>query len=596
MSKLKSKYRSYTCEEIRRSNVGEEVTLSGWVMRKRDHGGLVFIDLRDNYGVTQVIFNSEQNKEIENIRLESVITVTGQVVARADSLINPKLSTGEIEVVCKNFTVQSVAEQLPFQISEDDNANEATRLKYRFLELRKDKLHKNILLRSAVFKTAREVMSNLGFTEFQTPILTSSSPEGARDFIVPSRLHPGKFYALPQAPQQFKQLLMVSGFDRYFQIAPCFRDEDARADRSPGEFYQIDLEMSFVEEENVLQTIEQIAFELFSKFANGRSVTPRPFPRIKYLDSIRDYGSDKPDLRNPLKLQDVSEIFKNSSFKVFQGALERAGSVRLIPLPVKENPARSYFDGVVDWYKKLTGEGLAYLTIDPSGEAKGSIAKFVSSEELSALKETLKITSLTCLFFAAGANKSVLAGLGKLRDKLAQDYNLINKDSFELCLITDYPMYEWDEINQKIDFAHNPFSMPNGGMEALLNKEPLEIFAHQYDVVCNGFELGSGAIRNHNPDIMYKAFELVGYDNSVVDHKFGGMIKAFKFGAPPHGGFAFGIDRIIMLVSGEDTIREIIAFPLAQNGEDLLMNAPSDVSDKQLKDVHIKLDLPAKKL
>lgn len=592
MTSLVSKYRSHTCGELRSEHVGKNVTLSGWVMRKRDHGGVVFVDLRDNYGITQIILQEALGDQMQALRLESVVCVSGQVVARGPDLKNPKLPTGEIEVVCTELELLSAAEVLPFQVAEDDNAPEATRLKLRFLDLRREKLHANIKARSDIIRYTREVMHSLGFNEFQTPILTSSSPEGARDFIVPSRLHPGKFYALPQAPQQFKQLLMVSGFDRYFQIAPCFRDEDARADRSPGEFYQIDLEMSFVEQEQVLQTIEAIAFEIFSRFAGQRAVTQKPFPRIRYNDCLDSFGSDKPDLRNPLRIEDVSSVFTNTEFKVFSGVLKENGRIKCIALKGKEIPPRSYFDNTVDWFKKQSGQGLAYLSFDPSGEAKGTVVKFFNNLELDTLRDRFAKGAVTTLFFGAGDPKKVLPFLGKLREKLAQDFDLLEKDAFRLCLITDYPQYEWDEVNQKIDFSHNPFSMPAGGLAALNSKDPLEIYASQYDVVCNGYELGSGAIRNHDPEVMYRAFEIAGYDRSVVDEKFGGMIRAFKHGAPPHGGFAYGMDRIIMLLTGETMIREVIPFPLAQTGEDLLMGAPSEVSEKQLKDVHIKIALP----
>ena len=592
MNYLKSVYRTHTCAELRPEHIGVAVVLSGWIMRKRDHGGVVFVDLRDNYGVTQIVFNDSDKEKIQDVRVESVITVAGKVIARDATLVNDRIATGTIEVVCEQLTVQSTAAVLPFLIAEDDNAGEAIRLKARFLELRREKLHTNILLRSAIMKRTRQIMEGIGFTEFQTPILTSSSPEGARDFIVPSRLHPGNFYALPQAPQQFKQLLMVAGFDRYFQIAPCFRDEDSRADRSPGEFYQLDLEMSFVEQEDVLNVIEEYAHTIFTSFANGKAVTNRPFPRIPYDESVARFGSDKPDLRNPLEIKNVSEVFADTEFKVFKNVLDAGGTIQCIPMPVDSIPPRSYFDGTVEWFKKLTGQGLAYLSYDETGEPKSSIVKFFKPELLENLKTHLGITTPTSLFFAAGPTKKILPWLGKVRDKLAEDFDLLEKDCFKLCIITDYPQFEYDEKQGKIDFGHNPFSMPRGGLEALKTQDPLEIYANQYDVVCNGFELGSGAIRNHDPEVMYKAFEIAGYDRSVVDHKFGGMIRAFKFGAPPHGGFAFGMDRIVMLCSGETTIREVIGFPLAQTGEDLLMGAPSQVTPQQLKDVHIALDLP----
>ncbi|MBX7138619.1 MAG: aspartate--tRNA ligase [Oligoflexia bacterium] len=587
-----SSYRSHTCAELRAADVGKTATLSGWIHRVRNHGGLVFVDLRDHYGLTQVVFAGDQIAEIEALRVESVIEISGQVLKRSAETINPKLDTGEIEVAAKTLKVHSRAEVLPFQIAEDDGAPEPTRLKYRFLELRREKLHRNIILRAKVISAIRQIMEQMGFLEFQTPILTSSSPEGARDFIVPSRLHPGKFYALPQAPQQFKQLLMVAGFDRYFQIAPCFRDEDARADRSPGEFYQLDLEMSFVEEEDVFRMFETLFTSLFERFSK-RPFASSPFVRIQYDQSLRRFGSDKPDLRNPLEITDLSQCFADTEFRVFKEILAKGGGLYGLKLDLPSAPPRKYFDDMVDWFTKLAGQGVAYLTFE-GAEFKGSIGKFVTPDQATRLRETLKTGACSVVFIAAGMPKQILPHVGKLRDKLGQDFNLINKEQWAVCWITDFPMYEIEESSGELQFAHNPFSMPRGGLDALLNKDPLEIYCSQYDLVINGYEILSGAIRNHEPEIMYKAFEKVGHSRADVDEKFGGMIRAFKFGAPPHGGGAPGIDRIVMLLAEEFAIRDVTAFPLAQNGEDLLMGAPSTVSAKQLREVHIELKLPPK--
>lgn len=591
-SSVISRYRSHSCSSLRLKDVGSQVRLSGWVMRSRDHGGVLFVDLRDHYGVTQIVFNAAQNTEASALRLESVITVSGKVVAREPGAVNPKIETGEIEVVVSEFEVQSHAQVLPFQIAEDNNDPEAIRLKYRFLELRREKLHRNITLRSDIIRACRQIMERLGFVEFQTPILTSSSPEGARDFIVPSRLHPGKFYALPQAPQQFKQLLMVSGFDRYFQIAPCFRDEDARADRSPGEFYQIDFEMSFVEQQDVLNVLEELFSELFPRFSS-LPITETPFPRIRYNDALEMYGSDKPDLRIPYVIKNVSSVFKDSTFKVFKEVLATGGQIKAIACECTEIPSRKYFDDSISEFMKLNGSGLAYLIFD-GAEVKGSIAKFFSSDEHESLRKTLELDAekKSVVFIVAGDNKAITPALGRLRLKVGADFKAGNKEEWKLCFITDFPFFEPDEETGKPAFAHNPFSMPQGGMRALLEKDPYEIFANQYDLVINGIEIASGGIRNHSPEIMYKAFEITGCGPEVVEEKFGGMIRAFKFGAPPHGGAAPGVDRIVMLLAGEEMIRDVIAFPLAQNGEDLLMGAPSNVNDKQLRDVHIKVNLP----
>jgi aspartyl-tRNA synthetase len=588
-SSLTSIYRTHTCAELRAQHAGQTVTLSGWVLRKRDHGGVVFVDLRDNYGQTQVVFNSEGLNEIQEIRVESVIEVVGVVKKRDPSMVNPKIETGEVEVHCSKLALLSAAEVLPFMVAEDDKAPEPTRLTYRFLDLRRDKVHENILLRSRVVQKMREVMWGLGFNEFQTPILTSSSPEGARDFLVPSRFHPGKFFALPQAPQQFKQLLMVSGFDRYFQIAPCFRDEDPRADRSPGEFYQLDIEMSFVEQEDVFTVGEEVLYSVFSAFAK-EPVTPAPFTRITYHEAMSTFGSDKPDFRNPLRITNVTTVFENSSFQVFQKVVADNGGIFAIPMPKMQTPPRKFFDDTIELFKKWSGQGLAYIIVEEGGW-KGTVAKFFSAEEQSGLTALLKLEPGQVVFFGAGKPKQLLPHLGRLRTKLGEDFNLLT-GGYHLCWVTDFPMYEWDEDLKKTVFSHNPFSMPQGGMDALNSQDPLDIRAYQYDIVCNGYELSSGAIRNHKPEIMYRAFEIAGYSREEVDRQFGGMIKAFKFGAPPHGGFAPGIDRIVMLLAQENAIRDVIAFPMAQSVEDLLMGAPSVPSEKALKEVHIRVVMP----
>lgn len=591
MEYLTSKYRTHTCADLRLIDVDKKVTLSGWIQSKRDHGGIVFIDLRDNYGITQVVFSGALVSAVQEIRIESVITVKGKVVARANELVNPKLSTGEVEISAESLIVLSNADVLPFLVAEDDNAPETTCLKYRFLELRREKLHKNILLRSKVIAAIREVMHSLGFIEFQTPILTSSSPEGARDFLVPSRIHPGKFFALPQAPQQFKQLLMVAGFDRYFQIAPCFRDEDPRADRSPGEFYQCDLEMSFVEQEDVFKACEQLFYKVFTRFTEWK-VTEIPFPRFKYDQSLAWFGTDKPDLRNPLRIECVDRIFRETSFKVFKQELSEGNAIFALKIDPPATPSRKYFDDTVEDFKKASGRGLAYLIFE-NGAVKGTIAKFVSEQEVAEIRNQLGAKDGSVVFLAAGPKKKAfLTHVGNLRVKFGEDFKLAETDAFRFCWITDYPLYERDDLTGEIVFSHNPFSMPQGGMEALLNKDPLDIYAFQYDVVCNGNELSSGAIRNHSPEIMYKAFEIAGYSKEETDEKFGGMIRAFKFGAPPHGGMAPGIDRIVMLLAQETAIRDVIAFPLAQTVEDLLMGAPSAVKPRQLHDLHIEIKLP----
>lgn len=596
MVALKSRYRTHSCGELRSLHVGQEVRLSGWIHRKRDHGGLIFIDLRDHYGLTQVTFSGQQLEEVQKIRVESVICVQGKVLSRSADTVNSRLPTGEVEVQVADYELLSAADVLPFQIADDDSAPEAARLKHRFLELRREKLHQNIVLGAQVIQAIRECMIRLGFLEYQTPILTSSSPEGARDFLVPSRRHPGKFYALPQAPQQFKQLLMVAGFDRYFQIAPCFRDEDSRADRSPGEFYQLDLEMSFVEQDHVFEAMEVLFPEIFTKFSK-KKITPAPFPRYRWDDAMAQFGTDKPDLRNPLRIQNVSEIFKNTGFKVFGDVLASGGSVFCVKLDLPQIPPRKYFDDTVENFKRESTTGLAYLSFEGPAH-KGTIAKFMSDAEIAGLRTQFgldgksPLPGATVVFFAAGRPREVLPHLGKLLARLGKDFSLLSEDAFNFCWITDYPMYEVNQETGLIDFSHNPFSMPQGGLEALTTKDPLEIYAYQYDLVCNGNELLSGAIRNHLPEIMYKAFEIAGHSRDEVDARFGGMIRAFKFGAPPHGGCAPGIARIVMLLAEEQAIREVIPFPLAQTGEDLMMGAPCEVSKKQLDEVHIALKLP----
>jgi aspartyl-tRNA synthetase len=583
-------YRTHTCGELRAGDVGRTVRLSGWVHRKRDHGGLLFIDLRDHYGLTQCVFHagSPQLAAAETVRLESVITVTGAVVAREPAAINAKLPTGEIEVAVQELIVQSGAETLPLQVNSDAEFPEETRLRHRFLDLRREKLHRNVLLRSRVIASIRRRMIDAGFTEFSTPILTASSPEGARDYLVPSRLHPGQFYALPQAPQQFKQLLMVAGFDRYFQIAPCFRDEDGRADRSPGEFYQLDFEMSFVTQEDVWAAIEPVIHGVFAEFRPESSVTPPPFPRIPYDEALARYGSDKPDLRNPLVIEDVTEVFRGGGFAVFAGAIEKGAIVRGIRAPGAAAQPRSFFDKLNQWARDEGAPGLGYVVL-AGGAARGPIAKFLDEERLGALRRLTGAVDGDALFCVCDKRAAADKLAGKARTRLGEELDLLEKDAFRFCWVTDFPMYERDEETGKIEFSHNPFSMPQGGLEALETKDPLTIKAYQYDIVCNGVELSSGAIRNHRPDIMYKAFAVAGYSRQDVEARFGGMLNAFRYGAPPHGGSAPGIDRIVMLIAGETNLREVIAFPMNQQAQDLLMQAPAPVPPERLKELHIRV-------
>lgn len=586
-------YRTHNCGELRESDVGKIVKLSGWVHKKRDHGSLLFIDLRDHYGITQCVIDSENKvfPEVEKIRHECIVTIKGTVVKRDDSTINKENPTGMVEIKIAEFTVLSYVASTPFAISSISDLSEENRLKYRFLDLRREKLHKNIVLRSNIISSIREKMKRAGFLEISTPILTASSPEGARDFLVPSRLHPGKFYALPQAPQQFKQLLMVAGFDKYFQIAPCFRDENSRADRSPGEFYQLDFEMSFVTQEDVFATIEPVIYEIFKEYSN-KTVSEYPFKRISYDDAMLHYGSDKPDLRNPLVIEDVSDIFASSTFTLFIDALRDGKVIRAIAVPGANKQPRSFFDKLNDWAKQNEMVGLGYVTYGED-DIKGPIAKFLTDSQITTLKERTNLWGTGVVFFICDTEQKANNFAGMVRTKLGNDLNLLS-DGFEFCWIVNFPMYERNEDTGGIDFSHNPFSMPQGGMYALQNLDPLKIKAYQYDIVCNGIELSSGAIRNHEPDIMVKAFEIAGYPAEVTKEKFKGMFNAFQYGAPPHGGCAPGIDRMVMLLADEPNIREVIAFPLNQQAQDLMMDAPSAVSEKQLKELHIKLDLPKK--
>ncbi len=590
-------YRTHNCSELRVSHDGKTVRLSGWVHRKRDHGNLLFIDLRDHFGITQCVVNCDDMdfKIAEGAKYESVLTITGKVVKRSSDTINKDMETGEIELSVESVKIESTADMLPIQVNSDKDFPEDTRLRYRFLDLRREKMHKNIVLRSHIISSMRRRMTDQGFLEIQTPILTASSPEGARDFLVPSRLHPGKFYALPQAPQMFKQLLMMGGFDKYFQIAPCFRDEDARADRSPGEFYQLDFEMAYVTQEDVFQIIEPVLRGLFEEFANGRSVTEGAFPRIPYAEAMLTYGSDKPDLRNPLLIFDVADVFAESDFSIFAKALKKGSVVRAIQAKGAAAQPRSFFDKMNKWAQKEGAPGIGYITF-VDGKAKGPIAKFLDEARIAKLKEITGMGEGDAVFFVCDKENGAAKLSGHARTRIAEELDLIEKNCFKFCWVVDFPMFEYDEDRKCMDFSHNPFSMPQGGLEALENKDPLDILAYQYDIVCNGIELSSGAIRNHLPTVMYKAFSIAGYTQEEVEKEFSGMINALKFGAPPHGGSAPGVDRIVMLLADEPNLREIVAFPMNQKAEDLMMSAPSDVSVTQLEELHIRVKLPPEDL
>ena len=584
-----NEYRTHTCGELRKDDAQKEVKLAGWIHRKRNLGGLCFVDLRDHYGITQCVFdcNSAVFEKIKDVRVESVVGIKGEVVNRES--VNKNMPTGDIEIKVSDVEIYSEADVLPVQVFGDGDEPEELRLKYRFLDLRRERIHSNIVLRSKVIAEMRKLMTEQGFTEYQTPILTASSPEGARDFLVPSRINAGKFYALPQAPQQFKQLLMVSGFDRYFQIAPCFRDEDPRADRSPGEFYQLDMEMSFVTQEDVFKVIETTMGGIFNKFSNGKTVSQAPYIHIPFREAMLKYGSDKPDLRNPLVIEDATSFFVNSGFGVYDTKVANGEQIRAIRAPSAGNKPRSFFDKFDAYAKEEGFGGMAYVAFSDNG-AKG-IAKFFGEDKLAELKERFAVSNEDAVFFMGGNSKQINKFAGKVRNKIGEELDLFDKNSFKLCWIVDFPFYEENEETGAVEFSHNPFSMPQGGLEALNTKNPLEILAYQYDLVCNGVELASGAVRNHVPEIMYRAFEIAGYDRSIVDSKFGGMISAFKYGAPPHAGCAPGVDRTVMLLLDEPIIRDVILFPLNGKAQDLLMQAPNTVTEEQLKELHIKLDL-----
>ena len=591
-----NKYRTHNCSELTIKNIGKQTILSGWVHKKRDHGNLLFIDLRDHYGITQCIIDNknEHFSALEKIKLETVIRIEGEVVARTSETVNKEHATGSIEVAIKNFNVLGSTKELPLPVFSDQEYSEEIRLKYRYLDLRRKKLHHNIILRSNVISFIRKKMESLGFLEYQTPILTSSSPEGARDFLVPSRLNPGKFYALPQAPQQFKQLIMVSGFDKYFQIAPCFRDEDARADRSPGEFYQLDIEMSFVEQEDVFQVVEPLLHEVFTKFSKGYSISKTPFKRFKYKDAMLKFGTDKPDLRNPIEINDVTEIFEREDVKleIFKKLIQKKSVVRCVVAKNVSSKPRSFFDNLDKGAKTEGASGLGYVILESNNgklEGKGPIAKFFSDDAINTLCKKISAVGGDAIFFVCDVKKNAEKFSAWARTEIAKNLELIKDNVFEFCWVTDYPMFEYNEIDKKIDFSHNPFSMPQTPIDLIDKTDPLELLAYQYDIVCNGIELSSGAIRNHVPELMYKLFKIAGYSKEEVDSKFSGMINALSYGAPPHGGIAPGIDRIIMLLAGEKNIREVTMFPLNQNAQDLMMNAPSVVSEKQLKELNIKL-------
>ncbi|MBF0391170.1 MAG: aspartate--tRNA ligase [Alphaproteobacteria bacterium] len=590
------RYRTHTCGELRAESAGTAARLSGWVHRKRDHGNLLFVDLRDHYGITQIVVDVSMPvfKVLEAARPESTVCVTGTVVRRSPETVNPRLATGEIEVQVAQAEILSQADVLPIQVSGDQEYPEDMRLRYRFLDLRREDVHANMMLRSRVIQSLRRRMQDQGFTEFQTPILTASSPEGARDYLVPSRIHPGKFYALPQAPQQFKQLLMVAGFDRYFQIAPCFRDEAGRADRSPGEFYQLDFEMSYVTQDDVFDAIEPVLHGVFQEFAGDRAVTPPPFVRIPFDESMLKYGSDKPDLRNPLLISDVTEAFRGSNFGIFAKAIDKGAIVRAIPAPGAGDRPRSFFDKLNDWAREQGAGGLGYIVFAAEG-AKGPIAKNLEEGRIQAIREATGAQDGDAVFFACDKKNAAAKFAGLVRTRIATELDLFEKDVFKFCWTVDFPMYERNEDTGLIEFSHNPFSMPQGGLEALENMDPLDIKAYQYDIVCNGIELSSGAIRNHRPDIMFKAFALAGYSAEDVESRFGGLLNAFRYGAPPHGGAAPGVDRIVMLLADEPNIREVILFPMNQQAQDLLMQAPAEIPPERMKELHLKVDLPKPK-
>jgi aspartyl-tRNA synthetase len=588
-------YRTHTCGALRSDDVGKTVRLSGWVHRIRDHGGLLFVDLRDHYGITQIVADPDSPvfAAVEKLKPEWVVRIDGEVVARSEDTINPNLPTGEVEVRANGLEVLSESAELPLPVFGEPDYPEETRLKYRFLDLRRETLHNNIMKRQAIIASLRDRMRDAGFFEFQTPILTASSPEGARDYLVPSRVHPGKFYALPQAPQQFKQLIMVAGFDRYFQIAPCFRDEDARADRSPGEFYQLDLEMSFVTQEDVFDTVEPIIRGLFETFGQGKPVT-KEFPRIPYAEAMQNYGTDKPDLRNPIEMQDVTEHFRDSGFKVFAGMLDMDVNTRIWAIPAKTGGSRAFCDRMNSWAQSDGQPGLGYIFFR-EGEGAGPVAKNIGPERTEAIRTQLGLSDGDAVFFVGGLPKEFADFAARARVRVGNELGLSKTGCFDFCWIVDFPMYEWNEEEQKIDFSHNPFSMPQGGLAALDAIEPEKVLAYQYDLVCNGVELSSGAIRNHKPEIMEKAFAIAGYPKEELEQRFGGMLRALQYGAPPHGGIAPGIDRMVMLLCGEDNLRQVVMFPMNQQAEDLLMGAPSEVSPKQLQDLNIRISLPKAK-
>ena len=590
---MSTRYRTHTCGELRESHVGLEVRLAGWIHRVRDHGGVIFVDLRDHYGITQVVVTPELpfQREVAHLPKETVVRFDGTVRAREADTVNRTLATGEVELRAQSFSLLGSCEPLPFSVFPEEPVPEETRLRYRYLDLRRSRLHESIVFRSEVVAQVRSVLRELGFTEYQTPILTSSSPEGARDYLVPSRLHPGKFYALPQAPQQFKQLLMIAGFDRYFQIAPCFRDEDARASRSPGEFYQVDMEMSFVTQEDVFAVVETLMTSLFTRFSDYR-VTGAPFPRIPYRDAMLRYGTDKPDLRIDLEIRDVTATFRGAGFKAFQGTIDEGGVVRALRVGSIADRPKSFFDRLVEFAKELGSRGLAYL-VWSEAEAKGPIAKFIPPERLEVLRRETGAAAGDVVFFVCAAEAEACRIAGELRLRLGRELDIVEKNAYRFCWIVDFPMFELDRETKKVGFSHNPFSMPQGGLEALEKLDPLEVLAYQYDIVCNGEELSSGAIRNHRPEVMYRAFEIAGYSRAEVDERFSGMINALRFGAPPHGGIAPGLDRIVMLLRNEPNLREVIAFPMNQKAQDLMMNAPQEVSERQLRELHIAIVPPA---